>query len=218
MNVELAELLGMMCGDGCLSKTAKGKHFVYCSGNRLKDKDYFGKYVPGLFHEVFGKIVVAHEREKPKVIYIKFSDKAIFSFLHELELPIGSKYELLKIPQKVLEKQEYKRAFIRGLFDTDGCVVFSKQHRKIPYYPRIEITSKSQLFLRSVFDILLQDGFFGSLSNKGKIYSRLEIPGFKNIVLWRSLINSSNERNISKLEQANKSYLNHLKTTNNMPP
>ena len=151
MNVKLAELLGMMCGDGCLSKTQQGKHFVYCSGNRLKDKEYFGNYVPNLFLTVFGKTVVAHERETPKIIYIKFSDKQLFYALHELELPIGTKYEQLKIPQLVLEKEEYKLAFIRGLFDTDGCVVFSKQHRGFPYYPRIEITSKSHRFLLSVF-------------------------------------------------------------------
>ena len=212
MNVKLAELLGMMCGDGCLSKTQQGKHFVYCSGNRLKDKEYFGNYVPNLFLTVFGKTVVAHERETPKIIYIKFSDKQLFYALHELELPIGTKYEQLKIPQLVLEKEEYKLAFIRGLF------VFSKQHRGFPYYPRIEITSKSHRFLLSVFNVLLEHGFFGSLSNKGKNYSRLELPGFKNIERWQSFIGSSNERNLSQLEQANKSYLNPLKSPKNLPP
>lgn len=201
MSVELAELLGMMCGDGCLSKTQQGKHFVYCSGNRLKDKEYFGEYITNLFLKIFGKSIVAHEREDPKIIYIKFSDKQIFQFLNNLGLPVGLKYDKLKVPDIIFQDKAYQMAFVRGLFDTDGCVIFSKQHRGIPYYPRIEITSKSRKFLASVFAILISHGFNGSLSHQGKGYSRLEIPGFKNLKRWNTLIGSSNKRNQQRLLQ-----------------
>ncbi|HLF54266.1 MAG TPA: LAGLIDADG family homing endonuclease [Candidatus Nanoarchaeia archaeon] len=208
-DVACAELLGILCGDGCLSKSSiQVKYFIYCSGNKLKDLDYFKRYVPRLFYEVFEKRVVAKERTDENTVYIKFSDKLLFARLHKLGLPIGYKYDELKIPPFVTKSKGLQLAFIRGVFDTDGCVVLSKQHRTYAYYPRIEICSKSFHFLDSILAVLRRNGFFGSLSKQGKGYYRMELPGFKNLKRWLFLIGTSNKRNLLKFEQASKTYLN----------
>ncbi len=200
----------MMCGDGCLSKSkTQVKYYIYCSGNSLKDTDYFERYVPGLFYKVFGKIISSHKRKDENTIFIKFSDKVIFEKFQKLELPVGKKYSLLKIPSFASKTAGRQLAFIRGLFDTDGCVILSKQHRKKPYYPRIEIKSKSHAFLNESLRLLKSHGFTGSISRNGENY-RMEIAGFKNLKLWRSLVSSSNKRNLIQLNNASKTYLNTL--------
>ncbi len=204
----MAELLGIMCGDGCLSgSNSQVKYYVYCSGNSLKDNDYMKRHVPHLFYQVFGKFIKAHERKDENTIFIKFSDKKLFKKLQKLEIPVGNKYSLLKIPDFVLKSKRRQLAFIRGLFDTDGCVILSRQHRKQPYYPRIEIKSKSCSFLNSVLLLLKNHGLAGSISRNAANY-RLEVAGFKNLTLWRSAIGSSNKRNLTQLYIASKTYLN----------
>jgi len=210
-DVACAELLGIMCGDGCLSNPQRKNHvkyYVYCCGNKLKDFEFVSTHIPFLFLHCFGKSVIAKIKNGENTIYIKFSDKALFSKLHNLGLPIGVKYSNLRIPSFVLKTEERQLAFIRGVFDTDGCVVLSKQHRAFAYYPRIEICSKSFLFLSQLLKILKRNEFFGSLSRQGKGYYRLELPGFENLKRWLFLIGSSNKRNLSKFEQVSKTYLN----------
>ncbi len=210
-DVACAELLGILCGDGCLSRsTVQVKYFVYCSGNKLKDADYFKRYVPYLFYKVFGRHVIAKQRTYENTIYIKFSDKKVFEKLNDFGIQIGIKYYTLHIPSFVLESKERQLAFLRGLFDTDGCVILSKQHRQEPYYPRIEIKSKSHPFLESVMSLLKSHGFTCSISVNAENY-RLEVAGFKNLTLWKYLISSSNERNLLQLDHASKSYLNARK-------
>ena len=218
MNKELAlaELLGVLCGDGCLSisrRTSHTAYCVYCCGNKLKDKQYMKQYVPRLFRIVFGKTLKAKERTDENVIYIRTSDKELFTKLHALGLPVGKKYAFLCIPDFALKTTARQLAFARGVFDTDGCVVLSKQHRVHGYYPRIEITSKSFPFLKQVFSVLKQCSFNGSISKKGKDCYRLELAGFKNLTLWRSLIGSSNTRNLLKIHEANKKYINAAKAS-----
>ncbi|VVB81732.1 LAGLIDADG-like domain protein [uncultured archaeon] len=204
----LAELLGIMCGDGCLSSSkSQVKYYIYCSGNSLKDDDYMERYVPNLFYKVFGKLVNSHKRKDENTIFIKFSDKEMFKRFQELEIPVGKKYSLLKIPDFVLKSKCRQLAFVRGLFDTDGCVILSKQHRTQAYYPRIEIKSKNYSFLNSVMLLLKNHGFTGSVSRNADNY-RLEVAGFKNLTLWRSVIGSSNKRNLIQLHTASKTYLN----------
>jgi hypothetical protein len=209
-DLALAELLGMMCGDGCLSTSkTQVKYYIYCSGNSLKDTDYFERYVPGLFYKVFRKIISSHKRKDENTVFIKFSDKRIFKKLQKLEIPVGKKYSLLKIPNFALKTADRQLAFIRGLFDTDGCVILSKQHREKPYYPRIEIKSKSYAFLNAILRLLKSRGFTGSISQNSENY-RMEMAGFKNLKLWCSLIGSSNKRNLIQLSEASKTYLNTL--------
>ncbi len=95
---------------------------------------------------------------------------------------------------------------MRGLADTDGSIIFSKQHRNVGYYPRIEIASKSEVFLREALFILTSNGFYGSVSKKW-IHYRLEIPGFKNLQRWLKLIGFNNKKHTRKIE----AHMGHLR-------
>jgi|SRR3989338_4388836 len=195
---ELAELVGIMMGDGCLS-SCNGAYVTYISGHKIDDREYHEKTIKNLFLKIFGKEVFVKERRKENAIFIRFYDKAIFNILHSVGIPIGKKYDSLKIPDWIVNNSELSSSFIRGLADTDGSVVFSKQHKAVPYYPRIEISSKSGSFLEEVLSILVSKGFYGSISKNSQYY-RLEVSGFKNLERWLALIGFNNPKHMKKVE------------------
>ena len=96
----MAELLGIMIGDGCLSRTGK-KYIIYISGNKYKDFDYHNITTRKLFKDVFDKEIKIGFRKKENTLFIRFSDKAIFHFMTDKGVPIGKKYDGLKIPECV---------------------------------------------------------------------------------------------------------------------
>ena len=195
---EFAELIGIMFGDGCLS-SKQNKYVVYISGHKIDDKEYHEKITKNLFLSVFDKKIKIDERRKENTLFIRFSDKRIFNILKSEGMPVGKKYGNLMIPPAIKNDKDLIFRFICGLFDTDGCMFLSKQHKKERYYPRIEIASKSESFLREVLDILKSNGFYGSISKRG-IYRRLEIPGFKNLERWLKLIGFHNPKHMRKIE------------------
>ncbi|MEK6939830.1 MAG: LAGLIDADG family homing endonuclease [Nanoarchaeota archaeon] len=199
MNEKLAELLGLMAGDGCLSKTGRAR-YIYISGHKINDLEYHTLVTKKLFKELFDKEVKIEFRKDENTLFIRFSDKALFEELSEY-LPIGNKYGHLKIPSPILQNKECFFAFVRGLADTDGCIIFSKQHRNQRYYPRIEITSKSKTFLIEILSQLKTHGFYGSVSHKGKENYRLEIPGNKNLHTWLLLIGFNNPTKMDKIRK-----------------
>ena len=198
MNEKYAELLGLMAGDGCLSRSG-GHYIIYIAGHKIDDLDYHEKITKDLFKTIFEKDVKIGFRKDQLCLFIRFSDKKIFEELAKY-LPIGFKYEKLKIPSEVLVQKEYFFAFVRGVVDTDGCVVFSKQHKTYRYYPRIEITSKSKEFLLSISLELKKYGFYTSVSHKGNMAYRLEIPGYKNLKRWMESIGFSNQKHLEKIK------------------
>ncbi len=199
MNEKYAELLGLMAGDGCLSRTNRSR-LIYIAGHKTDDLEYHTLTTKVLFKELFNKEIVIKFRKKEHALFIKFSDKLIFEELSRF-LPIGKKYATLKVPDEVLSSKEFFFAFVRGLADTDGCIVFSKQHRNYRYYPRVEITSKSKPFLVTILSELRKYDFYGSVSHKGKQNYRLEIPGNKNLKNWLNNIGFSNPTKMNKIKK-----------------
>ena len=195
---ELAELLGIMYGDGCLSNSAN-KNIIYISGHKEDDFEYHNKITRKLFFKVFNKNVSVSIRNDENRLFIRFSDKNIFDVFKSFGMPIGLKLYKLNLSSKIKSDKKLMYHFIRGIADTDGCIVFSKQHRDKHYYPRIEITNKSKKFLKSILEFLKNDGFYGSVSNKGAGY-RLEIPGFQNLKKWLKHIDFSNIKHKKKIE------------------
>lgn len=197
-----AELFGIMIGDGCLSHTGKAKgsgakYWIYICGHREDDLMHH-MHIVGLFKEVFNKIVKTQPRNDCRARFIRFSDKEIFHFFNSKGMPIGEKYEKLEIPQWIKENKEFKIAFLRGLFDTDGCFFVAKQQRLERYYPRIEIATKSKRLGEETLAALKDINIKSSLSRKGSNAFRLEVSGPTNVGQWMEIIGSNNQKHITK--------------------
>ncbi len=176
---------------------------TYISGHKVDDFEYHNINTRNLFKNVFNKDTSIGFRKDEQTLFIRFSDKVIFEKFHELGMAVGVKYDHLTIPGYIKDSERLMFAFIRGVVDTDGCVVLSKQHRGVPYYPRIEVASKSHTFLLEILSFLREKGFYGSISIKPQQKSqhfRLEIPGKKNLVVWMEKIGFNNPKHKRKAE------------------
>ncbi|PIU21438.1 MAG: hypothetical protein COT15_02320 [Candidatus Diapherotrites archaeon CG08_land_8_20_14_0_20_34_12] len=151
---DLAEFLGILSGDGCLTKP-------YCTAitcNNLVDKYYVKNRVRELCINLFQAVPTI--RVQKNAIHIRVYSKELFNFLkNKYDFPEGLKKNKLKIPIKILQKEKLVKAFLRGVFDTDGS--FHKHHKNTA---AIEITSASKTFLEEIRDALSTFGFSVCLS------------------------------------------------------
>ena len=103
------------------------------------------------------------------------SSKIVHTYLVErFSFPIGHKKGKMKIPSVVYESDQYKRSFLRGLFDTDGGI-----HRHHQRSAQVHFTCYDSNFLKEVFELYVNLGFKPSLGKTDiKIFDRGEIVRF----------------------------------------
>lgn len=111
---ELAELFGILFGDGALSPT----QVVITLGN--KERQY-AQYVQGLMKQVFG---VAPKIAIRKLGYIDLflGSVAITRWLVKEGLVYNKVKSQVDVPSWIFTSESFQKAFLRGFFDTDGSV------------------------------------------------------------------------------------------------
>jgi len=147
----LAEFFGIMLGDGGMSK------FQFRITLHHKDDLEFSKYVVRLIQSLFGIRPSIYHRVKMSVNDIAVSRIGLVEYLSSLGLPIGNKTkQLFNIPTWIMERDSLSRACVRGLVDTDGCVVIHKYrvNGKCYVYKKLEFTSASCPLVVSVKRIM----------------------------------------------------------------
>ncbi|NYZ79935.1 hypothetical protein H0N95_01645, partial [Candidatus Micrarchaeota archaeon] len=129
MSLELAELIGIHAGDGFMNyyvRPGKRDYIIVYSGDSRDDYEYHVTYIAGLYMKLFNKKVTHGLRVKHEIqTYVR--SKAILTFLNRVcDLPLGKKQDLT-IPNAVSEAgDDFVKAFIRGLADTDFSLCFKK--------------------------------------------------------------------------------------------
>lgn len=137
-STELAEFIGIMQGDGHL-----GDYQVLMATHSETDMDH-ARFVGKLGEKLFGVTPAIRPRKYEKTVQVVFSSKSMVELLNKFGMPIGNKIDHgLAIPEWVLSSLEYKRAFIRGLFDTDGSIFLDKHLIKHKLYQHIGWTISS---------------------------------------------------------------------------
>jgi hypothetical protein len=128
---ELAEIIGIMLGDGCLFKGKKKGNYQIIITSGKNERDWIN-YVRKQFSNYFKK--------EFKIIEIKFGiqakigSKEVFEHLLEKGLHHGNKvHNRVTIPSWVFEKNKFLVKTVQGLFDTDGSV-----YKKYAHYAQIE--------------------------------------------------------------------------------
>jgi transcriptional regulator with XRE-family HTH domain len=150
---EFAEFIGIILGDGGINKNQ-----ITITLNSVDDKEYsqfVESLVKNLFHIPIGTYQSLHALAKRLVI----SRTALVDYLTSdlVGLEKGNKVkQQVDIPQWVRSNEEYTKACIRGLLDTDGCVIIHRYQSKGKRYSykKIGFTSHSYPLLRSVSAIL----------------------------------------------------------------
>jgi len=162
---DLAEIIGVILGDGHLEKSYRTGHYAVkiCGGE--DDLEYLESFVTPLFLRVFRKQLRNFRFKKAKGVMFYIHDKnVVFTLEHHGLKPGNKKANDACIPPWIFEKEGYLKACLRGIFDTDGTVFPKSANLEIP---QLELTSKVKGIQRTFRRGLLQLGFKPSVWSKG---------------------------------------------------
>lgn len=186
----LAELLGILLGDGNLNKI---NNCITIVGS-IEDKQYYEKHVIPLIKSLFDVNPRLRKRKDRNALYVDFSSKKVMEYLSkDLGLVRGNKVNAT-VPAIIKKNPKLIPHFLRGLFDTDGCLKFTKQNKNKNYYPRLQFCFRDTKFSSEIIK-LLEDLNFNIGVWKEKRFNGLhfyQISGNANLEKWMSNINMNN--------------------------
>lgn len=120
---------------------------------------------------LFNIMPAIRKRKGSNTLVISLASTSVVDFLVRNGLPRGSKLKNgLHIPEWILKKKIYKRACIRGLIDTDGCVFIHIHNVRNKTYKNIGLTftSYSRDLIFQVATILEEFGIMPHISKRGQ--------------------------------------------------
>ena len=190
-SVRLAELIGIFMGDGHV-----GIYQATISTNSETDFRH-AAYVKKLVEDIFHIQVGFGTRRDKKACVVVISSKAVCRYLAEQGIPQGNKIILgMRIPEWIRVNAGYRNAFVRGLFDTDGCVYVDAHVYKGKQYSHLGMAfANHSLLLLGFFKYALEDlGLHPTQKTKFRVFLRRE----KDIRRYFDLVGSSNEKHTKK--------------------
>ena len=194
----LAELVGIFMGDGHVHE-----YQATVVTNSITDKEH-AQYISELIQKLFFVPVSITKRKNSNALVVCVSSKEFCRLLSLFGIPKGNKVTLqVKMPKWITNKMSYRKAFIRGLFDTDGSVYLDNKTHNGKNYSYLGMSfSNRSLPLISAFKEELQSlGFHPTQKTKYAVFLRRR----KEILRYFSVIGSSNPKHKKKIERTFKS-------------
>ena len=196
------ELVGMILGDGSLwYYPTKRVYGLEITGDAKDDQEYFSK-----LSELITKIA----KKKPKIRIKKeklgkslklelYSKKFVEYLINEVGITNKNKTMNAEIPKKYLN-WKFSKHVIRGLFEADGSLYFSKSKKgKYPSYPRVEIKTSSKKLVSQLTSLLKQKAFkIQTRTNKINKTIGVYISGPKMLEKWIKEIGFSSMKKYSR--------------------
>jgi len=214
LSSDLAYLCGVFAGDGSINvRQIKNDYYLKCVGNPQDEKLLYKNIIGPKFKNVFGFTPTFKYHDSKTTYGFTVFSKALITYLNTfIGLPIGKKYESLRIPKVFLSDEKYIISFMRGLFDTDGSICFKKRYRSYPYYPVICLSSSSETLARDVAKILKKLDFkimelynykvIDKRIERGfTVISRIELNGRYNLILWNQKIGFFSPKHLKKINK-----------------
>ena len=162
-----------MMGDGHLDT-----YQIEVVTNSITDREHIF-HTAKLIEELFGFAPRVHDRKNQNAISAVASSVALGEYIEKLGMPRGNKIKGgLSVPVWIKEDRDFSKAFIRGVFDTDGCVFMDKHVVKGKTYYSLgwTITSNAGTFILSLLEVLKSLGFSPTnTSRQNSVYLRKRI-------------------------------------------
>lgn len=211
LSVPLAYFLGFLLGDGFLG--AINKPTVSFSGDLVDEPDFYSKVVIPLISKLFGIRVHPYNKRGQQAFSISMYSRQLVEHLNsKFGYPEHGSAKL--IPQIIRASgPSLKRAFLCGLFDADGTLVFSLKSYGSSCYPTIEIKSVDRAIIDTAREMLIELGFRASIRKSAESWV-VSVNGKAQLEQWMKLIGSHNIKHLSKylLWKAAGSVFPHTKT------
>ncbi|MEJ0053481.1 MAG: LAGLIDADG family homing endonuclease [bacterium] len=164
-SVFLAEFFGIMLGDGGINNPWQANITL----NAVKDIA-FARHVRHLIRALFAVTPTQFRYKTRNALRILVSSVSVVDFLVSKGLKRGDKLaQGLRIPRWILGSSEYKRACVRGLVDTDGCIFIHKHIVAGKPYKNIGLTfsSRSPELIFQVAAIFEEFGIVPHITGRG---------------------------------------------------
>tara|TARA_Y100000034_G_scaffold107346_1_gene136806 strand:+ start:8405 stop:9175 length:771 start_codon:yes stop_codon:yes gene_type:complete len=202
---DLAYFCGVLAGDGHIGyRENKKEYLIKCVGNPKDEKEFYNILMKKLIKKLFNLDIRLRYHDKKTTYGFSLYSKNVLKYLTEfIGLPLGKKYDKLKIPEIFLKDKELVRNFISGVSDTDFHLAIRRRN-----YPVIKGTSKSRLFIEEIKNFLESGGFkvciyerrdFDRRINKIVITHRIELSGFNQLRKWLEEIKFRHPKIIKKI-------------------
>ena len=152
---EEAEFVGWYFGDGCISFNKNYKEFTI-TGDIKEELEFYQKiiipYTKTKFNKRMKKPIELKRYKSTGVCGFYTFDKKLVTFISKKYKIKPGKKKDAEIPKWITNGNvDIKRAFVRGLFDTDGSIFFCRGNKKIysilkyfHYKPKIKIATISR--------------------------------------------------------------------------
>ncbi|MBR9692090.1 hypothetical protein GOV06_04875 [Candidatus Woesearchaeota archaeon] len=200
INKELCEFYGILIGDGCISRfQSQGKthHAIRIDGNSITDHKYYTDHLRPLIWKIFQRKVMVKHRKVGNCIFLMFEYKDLALFLKKsFNYPFGKKGEIT-ISKNLLTNKNFLFSILRGLFDTDGSLYFTKNNSEKRFYPIIEISTHSKALLKQLYSLFTELKFNVVISH---FQDSIKLHGKENLIKFMRLIGSSHPDKISKFD------------------
>lgn len=161
-NGKLAEYVGIMLGDGCITP---GQCNITL--NSVADREYV-YFVSQLEANLFGEEPKLYKRKDSKALVLYYNSRFMIRYLLGIGLKIGNKVrQQVDVPDWIKNNFYHRIACIRGLMDTDGGVFLHRYevNGKEYFYRKICFSNKSIPLLVFVRETLEELGFTPKMIN-----------------------------------------------------
>lgn len=199
-DVKLAELVGILLGDGNIYSCVKSKkicsYSVRIAGDFEKDRDYHLNYIAPLCNDLFKIKVRIRNHTVNNERFVCLDRKLLIDFLISIGLKSGDKIKnQVGIPSWIFENIEFLKACLRGLIDTDGSVY--RMSNRDSNLIRMEFTNHNKTLLNDARAAFIKLGFNPSkiISNKKIFISRQS-----DIARYIREIGFSNNKHIERIK------------------
>jgi hypothetical protein len=192
----LSEFIGIFLGDGSFG----GKYQIVVSWNHKCEHDY-ARYIQKMVHRLFGLESKIRIRKQYGSAEIVISSSNLVDYIRKLVgIKVGGTKGSFKLPAWVSKNERCKIGFLRGLFDSEGCVYCHSyfSNKKEYSYIKIAVTNYCDKIL-SVFQ-----RFLGELGIEAvKYHNRVHIYREADSKRFFSLIGSNNFKNKKRFKKFN---------------
>lgn len=183
-NPKLAEFLGMLLGDGYVSK-----YFVELCGDARFDRHYLTQYVPELVLDLFG--INGTLRTQGNTLRLRYYSKKMSEWIVEtFGLTYGKKiYSVSRIPRAFFVDANKLSACVRGCIDTDGGIYKFHNRAGIAFF------NENKMLLEDVASGLEQLGFSPYFTKGNEVWLLKK----RDVLLYLSRIGTSNLKNVIRV-------------------
>ncbi|MEI6281072.1 MAG: LAGLIDADG family homing endonuclease [bacterium] len=194
----LAEFAGIMLGDG-------GVNQFYVTVTLSSTEKQYIIFVSKIINRLFNVVPIIYNHKDAKAVRIVINRKQMVDFCQEIGLVRGNKIkQQIDIPNWIKENQDFSKACIRGLIDTDGCFYnnsYIVNGKKYVYF-KIAFISASKPLISSVAEIL---GDLGIRVVINKHYRDIRIVESQYVLKYIQEIGTHNGKHLQKIKKWKKS-------------